>query len=219
LKRSLYTQLENWKIYNEHKPLLLQKAIQVRKALILINLVFITSVAFGDTTLVSELPEAKLRMLDGEYSQLSQYVGGGPLIVDFWTTWCPNCEQQMAYLDKINNHYKSSGLKVLAININNPKIVNKVKPYVKKRNFKFDVAIDPEGKISDALNVTSIPTTLFVDTNGKVWDRQAGFGSGTEKDYIKSLETYFDINHIKTDPINFEKKTALNKNQNINIEF
>ena len=43
--------------------------------------------AHGDTTRVSELPEAKLRMLDGEYSQLSQYVGDGPLIVDFWTTW------------------------------------------------------------------------------------------------------------------------------------
>ena len=43
--------------------------------------------AHGDTTRVSELPEAKLRMLGGEYSQLSQYVGDGPLIVDFWTTW------------------------------------------------------------------------------------------------------------------------------------
>ena len=87
MKRSLYTQLENWKIYSEHKLLLLQKAKQVKKAFVLINLVFITTAAYGDTTLVSELPEAKLRMLGGEYSQLSQYVGEGPLIVDFWTTW------------------------------------------------------------------------------------------------------------------------------------
>ena len=80
-------QLDDWKIYSEYKPILLQKAKQVRKAFVLINLVFITSMAYGDTTHVSELPEAKLRMLDGEYSQLSQYVGDGPLIVDFWTTW------------------------------------------------------------------------------------------------------------------------------------
>ena len=80
-------QLDNWNIYNEYKLILLQKAKQVSKVFILINLFFITSVAFGDTTHVSELPEAKLRMLDGEYSQLSQYVGDGPLIVDFWTTW------------------------------------------------------------------------------------------------------------------------------------
>tara|TARA_B100000745_G_scaffold239409_1_gene162112 strand:- start:202 stop:447 length:246 start_codon:yes stop_codon:yes gene_type:complete len=80
-------QLDNWNIYNEYKLILLQKAKQVSKVFILINLFFITSVAYGDTTHVSELPEAKLRMLDGEYSQLSQYVGDGPLIVDFWTTW------------------------------------------------------------------------------------------------------------------------------------
>jgi len=87
LKRSLYMQLDNWNIYSEYKLILLQKAKQVSKVFILINLFFITSVAYGDTTHVSELPEAKLRMLDGEYSQLSQYVGDGPLIVDFWTTW------------------------------------------------------------------------------------------------------------------------------------
>ena len=87
MKRSLYMQLDNWNIYNEYKLILLQKAKQVSKVFILINLFFITSVAYGDTTHVSELPEAKLRMLDGEYSQLSQYIGGGPLIVDFWTTW------------------------------------------------------------------------------------------------------------------------------------
>ena len=87
MKQSLYTQLENWKIESERKCLLLKGAKKVRKAFVLINLVFITTAAYGDTTLVSELPEAKLRMLDGEYSQLSQYVGDGPLIVDFWTTW------------------------------------------------------------------------------------------------------------------------------------
>ena len=87
MKPSLNMQLENWKIYSKHKTILLQKAKQVSKAFILINLFFITSVAYGDTTHVSELPEAKLRMLDGEYSQLSQYIGDGPLIVDFWTTW------------------------------------------------------------------------------------------------------------------------------------
>ena len=80
-------QLYNWNTYSEYNLILLQKAKQVSKVFILINLFFITSVAYGDTTHVSELPEAKLRMLDGEYSQLSQYIGDGPLIVDFWTTW------------------------------------------------------------------------------------------------------------------------------------
>ena len=87
MKPSLYMQLENWKIYSKHKTILLQAAKQFRKVFILVNLIFINSMASGDTTHVSELPEAKLRMLDGEYSQLSQYIGGGPLIVDFWTTW------------------------------------------------------------------------------------------------------------------------------------
>jgi len=75
------------KINLKYFVFLLQRAGKVGKLFFLISLVFMTSVVYGDTTFVSELPDAKLRMLDGEYSQLSQYIGDGPLIVDFWTTW------------------------------------------------------------------------------------------------------------------------------------
>ena len=166
-----------------------------------------------------KVPDIKMRMLNGEYSQLYDYIGEGPLLIDFWTTWCPNCDQQMGYINKITNHYEKAGLKVLAININNPKIVNKVKPYAQKRNFSFDVAIDPESKIADALDIQGIPTTIFIDKDGKIWDRHVGFSPGMEKDYVSSLVTYFEKNNIDHDPISLEETIKLNENQNVNIEF
>jgi len=31
--------------------------------------------------------DMRIKMLNGEYGKLSDYVGGGPTIINFWTTW------------------------------------------------------------------------------------------------------------------------------------
>ena len=33
------------------------------------------------------VPDEKIRMINGEFSDLKDYVGDGPLLIDFWTTW------------------------------------------------------------------------------------------------------------------------------------
>ena len=41
----------------------------------------------GENTKVVKIPEARLKMLDGEYAQLSDFNNDGPVIINFWTTW------------------------------------------------------------------------------------------------------------------------------------
>ena len=33
------------------------------------------------------VPDEKIRMINGEFSELKNYVGDGPLLLEFWTTW------------------------------------------------------------------------------------------------------------------------------------
>ncbi len=165
------------------------------------------------------VPDEKIRMINGEFSDLKDYVGDGPLLIDFWTTWCPNCTRQMGYLNDIAEHFEGNGLKVLAININEPKIVSKVKPYIQTKNFSYDVAIDPENILGKYFGVDGIPTLVLVDNDGNIINRYVGYSPGKEEDYIKDLENYYNERGVKHNPISLKEETIDFDDQDISIEF
>jgi len=158
-------------------------------------------------------------MINVEFSELKNYVGEGPLLLEFWTTWCPNCPKQMGYLSDLAEHFKEVGLQVLGINLNEPKIVNKVKPYIQNRNFSYDIAIDPEEKLGEYFRVEGIPTLLLIDNEGNVINRYVGYSPGQEENYVKDLSTYFNDNGIDYIPISLKEETIDLDEEDISIEF
>ena len=160
-------------------------------------------------------------MLNGEYGRLSDYIGNGLTIINFWTTWWPFCERQLAYLDQLNSHFKDAGFKVLAVNANEPTILRLVKPYVNKRKYKFDVAVDPRFKLGDQFGVKGMPTQFLIAPDGSVISETSGFTDGDEEKYLKELIDYFDSENIKYDK-NFQfvkqaRNAASDNNTDINF--
>ena len=93
------------------------------------------------------VPNLRLKMLNGKYAKLYDFLKDGPMIIDFWATWCEPCKKQMRYLDLFHNHFKELGFKVLTVNTDTPKSMSKVKPYVRTKGFEFNVAVDPNSQI------------------------------------------------------------------------
>lgn len=190
------------------------------RSIFLILLISFTSLLSKDDKKINSIvPDEKIRMINGEFSELKDYVGTGPLLLEFWTTWCPNCPKQMGYLSDIAEHFKDNGVKVLGINLNAPKIVNKVKPYVQTKNFNYDVAIDPEYKLGDYFEVSSIPTLLLVDKDGLIINRYSGYSPGQEEDYVKDISKYLEDNGVSYTPISLKNDMNELEDQNIFIEF
>ena len=73
---------------------------------------------------------------------------------------------QAAYLNQLNDGFNNAGLKVLGVNINSPKILNQVRPWINKRKIGYDISVDPSGKLSDEFDVKGLPTLFMVDKNG-----------------------------------------------------
>ena len=189
------------------------------KQILFISLVLSFKWVHGENLDVKTIPKARLKMLDGEYAHLSDFNNDGPIIINFWTTWWPFCERQLAYLDQLNTSFKNTGLQVLAVNENKPKIVNQVGSYIRKRKYKFNTAIDPLGKLADKLNIKTLPTTILADKNGNIIYRSVGYKDGMENEYLSELIKYLDQENIEYDDFKFEDKSARRKKAILDVEF
>lgn len=150
------------------------------KKLLLISMLGVLTL-FGNTPQgKSEVPNLKLKFLDGKKGQLKPILEDGPILIDFWATWCKPCLKGMMYLDKYHRKYNENGFTVLSINQDSPKSLSKVKSTVRSRKYSFPVVLDPNQQIAAKLNARLLPTTILVNKNGEIVWRHQGYMPGDE---------------------------------------
>ena len=125
---------------------------------------------------------------------------------------------QAAYLNQLSENYKDTGLKVLGVNINSPKIINQVRPWANKRKINFDISLDPDSRLAESFKVTGLPTTFLVDKNGKVLNQFRGYVDGYEDNYRDAIEKHLDNQNIIYKNFEFEKQDK-EKKSFIEIDF
>ena len=125
---------------------------------------------------------------------------------------------QAAYLNQLSENYKDTGLKVLGVNINSPKIINQVRPWANKRKVNFDISLDPDSRLAESFKVTGLPTTFLVDKNGKVLNQFRGYVDGYEDNYRDAIEKHLDSQNIIYKNFEFEKQDKKKKSF-IEIDF
>ncbi len=113
-------------------------------------------------------PDFTLPNLTGEDVTLSKLLEEGPVIVDFWATWCKPCIKAFPDLQQVFDNYKDCGLKVLAVSVDGPRSSSRVASLIKSKGNTFEVLLDPSQKVAKKLHVTSVPRTVLIDTNGKI---------------------------------------------------
>ena len=167
----------------------------------------------------NQVPNSKIKMLNGEYAKLSDFNEDGPVIINFWTTWWPFCERQLAYLDQLSSNFSETGLKVLAVNVNKPQILNLVRPYINKRKYKFDVSVDPRGKLAKQFGVKGFPTLFLVDKDGTIIHESDGYEDGHENSYLEELKKYLESKNISYADFQYKKQLDNKKDAVIDIDF
>ena len=176
--------------------------------------IFLLSMVLGQ----GKVPNVRLKMLDGSSAKLYDFLKDGPIIVDFWATWCEPCKKQMHHLNKFHQHFKNTGFKVLTVNTDTPKSMGKVKSYIRSKKFKFLVAVDPNGQVKKKLKAQLMPTTILVDKDGSVLYRHQGYSPGDEHEILKHITDYFDAADIAYDVYDEEKTKEKTKNK-VEIDF
>jgi len=108
-------------------------------------------------------PNFKLPNLEGKTVSLSD-LRGKPVMLNFWTTWCPPCQAEMPHIQQVYEAWSDKGLVVLAINLGESSA--KVKEFVQSYGLSFPVLLDTKQGTAQKYNIGGIPTTFFIDKNG-----------------------------------------------------
>tara|TARA_B100000767_G_scaffold274756_1_gene308779 strand:+ start:125 stop:595 length:471 start_codon:yes stop_codon:yes gene_type:complete len=148
---------------------------------------FLLTLLFFTITEAKVIPDLKIKLLDGSKTSLAELTKEGPLMIDFWATWCVPCKKVMKYLDEYHIEFKDQGFKVLMMNTDSPRSIGKVKSYLKSQNHQFLVGLDPNKVISKKLNGLVMPTLILVDKGGEIKWRHQGYLPGEEIEIKKQI--------------------------------
>ena len=169
-----------------------------------LRLAFLYGVLFSrilsaeNTELGSTIPDLKIKLLNGNTTTIHTMVEEGPLMIDFWATWCVPCKRVMKYLDQYHRDYEEQKFKVLMINQDTPRSLGKVKSYVVSQDYQFYVGLDPNKTIAKKLNGMVMPTLILVDKGGEVKWRHQGYIAGEEVEINKQIKLLLEKNIEKT---------------------
>ena len=117
---------------------------------------------FGKTALAGDIV---LNDLGGQAVNISSYQGK-PVILFFWTTWCPYCREE---LKKLNQQYSlmiQEGIVVLGVNVREPDF--KVRKFFEGYPLKLKILLDKSGLLADKYDLMGVPTFIFLDKFGKI---------------------------------------------------
>ena len=128
----------------------------------------VASAQDGGLDLGTVAPGAMVQTLDGKPIDLATVIGKGqPALVEFWATWCENCEHLLPTLKAVETKYRGK-VKFVGVSVSVNQSVNRVKLHVAKYGVPGVQLWDAKG---DATGKWDVPATSYIvvlDKAGKV---------------------------------------------------
>lgn len=106
----------------------------------------------------STAPAAVVQTLDGKDANLSAYIGKGPVVIEFWATWCENCRALEPQLMSLVKQYAGT-VQFVGVAVSANESAARVKAYATKHAFTHAIFYDTHGIATGAYDV---PATSYV---------------------------------------------------------
>ena len=110
----------------------------------------------------------------GNVHSSSEWIGKGPVVVNFWGTWCPPCRREIPDLVKLYDEYKDKGVEILGLSLRDSP--QQVLDFSAQNNMSW-VLLVADPAIAVKFNIRSVPMTIFFDKDGNIVEQYKGLRS------------------------------------------
>ena len=131
----------------------------------------------------SMAPVVTVEDVDGKPVDLGQWIGKQPAVLEFWATWCSNCEQLEPAMKAAHARY-GDRVAFLGIAVPMNQSPRRVKLYAEKHGLPLVSLYDREGAAIDAYQVAATSYVVVVDAGGKI----VYTGLGGDQDLVAAIE-------------------------------
>jgi peroxiredoxin len=133
-------------------------------------------------------PRFEVRSLEGDGLSLDALLEKGPVLVDFWATWCKPCVTSLPAVERLWTAHRAAGLTVIAVSIDGPRNFAKVRPFARSLGLTFPVVIDTDGALARRFDVVAVPTSVLIAPGRRIAHVQVGYTAGQEEALARAIE-------------------------------
>lgn len=131
----------------------------------------------------TQAPAASVEDLDGNPVQVLEYLQPGkPTLMEFWASWCENCEALQPQLDEIHETL-GDRVNVLAVAVAVSQTRRRVKRHVEEEGIAYPYLWDGSGEAVRAYNIPTTSVVVILDPEGRV----AYTGTGRDQDLVGAV--------------------------------
>ena len=137
----------------------------------------------------AQLPVVTIKDVNGNQVRVDTLSNGGkPFVIDFFATWCKPCNRELDAISEIYEDWQQeTGVKIIAVSIDQAHNINKVKPLVDNHGWDYEILLDTNSDFRRALGIQSIPYVLVCDGQGTIVYRHQGYTDGAEIELIEKV--------------------------------
>jgi len=130
----------------------------------------------------------RIRTVEGDALSLEKLLAAGPVVLDFWATWCHPCLAELPELETLHQRYRGRGLTVIGISEDGPRNFARVRPLAARLGITFPVVLDQDGRLQQLYQVGALPTTVLIDTAGTIVTVREGYRPGDTRRLETAIE-------------------------------
>ena len=153
----------------------------------------IIAIALLSTLSISQnrtLPSVDVKTLDGSSINITALENNGkPIVISFWATWCKPCKKELNTIAEVYEDWQDeTGVKLVAISIDDTRSMAKVAPYVNASDWDYEVYLDPNGDLKRAMGVSTVPHTFLLNSKKEIIWQHKGYIDGDEDELLEQIE-------------------------------
>lgn len=141
-------------------------------------------------TALAQIPSVKLKDINGKTIDTAKLSNEGrPFVISFFATWCHPCLRELTAVNEVYADWQDeTGVKVIAVSIDQAQDAGKVKPLVDGKGFEYEVLLDVNGDFKRAMGVSNIPHVFLFDGTGKKVYSHIGYKDGDEATLYREIK-------------------------------